>query len=80
MHLWRAGDQAKVDQYLDDRRLRRSQLFQHVLQALIELAPEASEERSILETLMNHVRARGVAAPTTGAFAFPTQGSGVDDT
>ena len=80
MHLWRAGDQTKVDQYLDDRRLRRSQLFQHVLQALIELAPEASEERSILEALMNHVRARGVAAPTTGAFDFPTQGSGVDDT
>ena len=28
MHLWRAGDQVKVDDYLDDRGLPRSALFQ----------------------------------------------------
>ena len=39
---WRSG---KVDQYLDDRGLRRNALFLHLLQALIELAREASEER-----------------------------------
>jgi putative DNA methylase len=35
-----------------------------LLQALIELAPPASEERSILESLSNHIVSRGgIAAP-----------------
>ena len=59
MHLWRAGDQAKVDNYLSDRGLQRNTLFNQILQALIELADEASEERSILEALSNHVAAQG---------------------
>ena len=79
MHLWRSGDQFKVDQYLDDRGLRRSPLFQQVLQALIELSPAGSEERSVLESLMNHVRARGVAAAAPAAFDFMTDGSGDED-
>ena len=62
MHLWRAGDQARVNQYLEDRGLRRSQLFQQLVQALIELSPEGSEERSTLESIMNHVRALGPTA------------------
>ena len=59
MHLWRAGDQVKVDDYLSDRGLQRNTLFNQILQALIELADEASEERSILEALSNHVAAQG---------------------
>jgi adenine-specific DNA methylase len=62
MHLWKAGDQVKVDQYLEDRGLRRSELFKQLLQALIELSPEGSEERSVLESISNHVQARGVKA------------------
>jgi len=64
MHLWRAGDVVKVDEYLDSRALRRNNLFAQVLQALIELAREQrqSEECSVLESLSNHVAARGVAA------------------
>jgi hypothetical protein len=62
MHLWRAGDVIKVDEYLDAKALRRNALFQHLLQALIELAPAGSEERSLLESISNHVVARGVAA------------------
>jgi hypothetical protein len=69
-HLWKAGDQIKVDQYLDDRGLRRSLLFPQLLQAMIELSPEGSEERSILESLMNHVRARGQKAPETMVMKF----------
>lgn len=42
MHLWRAGDQAKVDEYLDARALASNRLLHRVLQALIELAAEAS--------------------------------------
>ena len=59
MHLWRAGDQVKVDDYLDDRGLLRSALFNRILQALIELADTGSEERSLLEALSNHVAGRG---------------------
>jgi putative DNA methylase len=42
MHLWREGDQAKVDDYLDGRGLKRNPLFAQLLQALIELAPQNS--------------------------------------
>ena len=38
MHLWRAGDQVKVNDYLDSRGLQRNALFNQLLQALIELA------------------------------------------
>ena len=59
MHLWRAGDQVKVDDYLDTRGLQRNALFNQILQALIELADDGSDERAILEALSNHVAARG---------------------
>jgi putative DNA methylase len=57
MHLWRAGDQAKVDEYLQSHALAGNRLFHRVLQALIELSPPASEERALLETISNHVEA-----------------------
>ena len=64
MHLWRAGDQSKVDDYLDTRGLQRNAQFSQLLQALIELADADSEERSILEAISNHVASRGdVRAP-----------------
>ena len=59
MHLWRAGDHVKVDDYLDTRGLTRNALFHRILQALIELADSDSEERSLLEALSNRVADRG---------------------
>ena len=59
MQLWRAGDQVRVDDYLDTRGLQRNVLFNQILQALIELAAAGSDERSILESLSNHLAARG---------------------
>jgi len=59
MHLWKAGDVNKVNDYLDIRGLRRNQLFHQLLQAMIELAPEGSEERALMESISNHVGARG---------------------
>jgi putative DNA methylase len=59
MHLWRAGDVHKVDEYLDDNGLRRHELFKRLLQSLIELSPYGSEERSLLESISNHIGARG---------------------
>ena len=64
MHLWRAGDQVRVNEYLDSRGLQRNALFHQLLQALIELAPAGSDERAILEALSNHAAAHGdVRAP-----------------
>jgi putative DNA methylase len=57
MHLWRAGDVVRVDDYLDRRALKRNQLFHQLLQALIELS--TGEERSLLESISNHVGAGG---------------------
>ena len=49
------------DEYLDAKALRRNALFHQLLQALIELAPAGSEERSLLESISNHVAARGMS-------------------
>jgi putative DNA methylase len=74
MHLWRAADQAKVDDYLDARGLKRHALFAHLLQALIELAGAGSEERSVLESLSNHITARGgIAAPRQAQLALSAE-------
>jgi putative DNA methylase len=74
MHLWKAGDQTKVDDYLDARGLKRHALFAHLLQALIELAGRehrGSEEHAILESLSNHIAARGgIAAPRQAQLAL----------
>ena len=59
MHLWKTGELSKVDEYLDGNGLRRQELFKRFLQSLIELSPHGSEERSLLESLSNHVGARG---------------------
>src|SRR5690606_2333336 len=57
MHLWKAGDVHKVDEYLDEHALRRSELFKRVVQSLIELSENS--ERSILESISNHIGAKG---------------------
>jgi len=58
MHLWRAGDVLKVDEYLEMHGLGYNTLFGQLLQALIELAPAQSEERALLESISNHVAER----------------------
>ncbi len=63
MHLWRAGDVHKLDEYLDDNGLRRQELFKRLVQSLIELSDGGSEERSLLESLSNHVQSKGATIP-----------------
>lgn len=70
MHLWRAGDVVRVDEYLDARGLRRNALFHQLLQALIELAAAGSEERSLLESISNHISARPISADDRQADMF----------
>jgi hypothetical protein len=67
MHLWRAGDVLKVDEYLDDHGLRRHELFRRLLQSFIELSLAGSDERSLLESLSNHVGAKGAKWETPQA-------------
>ncbi|MEX2119486.1 MAG: DUF1156 domain-containing protein [Pirellulales bacterium] len=70
MHLWKGGDLHKVDEYLDEHGLRRHELFRRVLQSLIELAKAGSEERSLLESLSNHIGAKGAKRKDPqGAFS-----------
>jgi hypothetical protein len=79
MHLWKAGDVQKVDNYLDDQGIRRNALFHQLLQALIELArrDNQSDECTILESISNHVAARGAAPaphPELALEGAPAQG------
>ncbi len=62
MQLWKTGEQSRVDRYLAERGLWRHELFARVVQAVIELAAEGSDERAILESIQNHLQSRGAAA------------------
>jgi adenine-specific DNA methylase len=70
MHLWRAGDVVKVDEYVESHALKRNALFHQLLQALIELAPVGSEERSLLESISNHISSRPASAGDRQAEMF----------
>jgi hypothetical protein len=61
MRLWRAGDVHRVDAYTEDQGLRHNPMFPRLLQALIELARQDNQhgEVSLLESIMNHITARG---------------------
>ena len=62
MQLWRTGEQGRVDAYLEARGLWNHELFRQVAQAVLERAESGSEERSLLESIQNHLTARGGAA------------------
>jgi hypothetical protein len=75
MHLWKAGDLHKVDEYLDGNGLRRQELFKRLLQSLIELSPHGSEERSLLESISNHIGAKGAATEKTPELPLAAGGN-----
>lgn len=60
MQLWKAGDVAKVNAFLDQAGLARDALFALLIQALIELANRdgKGDEAAILESISNHLRSR----------------------
>ena len=62
MHVWKSsGGESEVNEYIALRGLRRSDLFKRVLQALIELSPQGSDERALLEKISNHVGSTAAA-------------------
>lgn len=79
MHLWKAGDVHKVDEYLDEHGMRRHELFKRLVQSLIELSEAGSDERSLLESLSNHIGAKGArreTGPELFASASDEEGNG----
>jgi hypothetical protein len=68
MHLWKDGDLHKVDEYLDQHALRRHELFKRVVQSLIELS--TNSERSLLESISNHIGAKGSAVDRGPTLPF----------
>jgi len=67
MHLYKAGDTTKVDEYLDEHGLRRQDLFKRVIQSLIELSRKEGrgnrggegDETTLLEAISNHIGTKG---------------------
>lgn len=68
MHLWKDGDLQKVDEYIDEHALRRYELFKRVVQSLIELS--TNSERSTLESISNHIGAKGAVRDRGPTFDF----------
>jgi putative DNA methylase len=65
MQLWKEGDVAKVNAFLDQAGVARDPLFAHLIQALIELARRDGkvDEAALLESISNHLQSRaGISA------------------
>jgi putative DNA methylase len=58
MHLWEAGEESKLSEYLMGQGLEQNVHFPRLLQALIELQGISSEEKVILEGISNYVEKR----------------------
>jgi hypothetical protein len=71
MYLWQAGDVHKVDEFLDEHGLRRHELFKRLFQSVIELSEAGSDERSLLESLSNHLGIKG-AVKDDKQISLPT--------
>ena len=54
MNLWAAGDKAEINIYLTEHGLREDTTFKSVVQALIEMSPQGSDERSRMEAIINY--------------------------
>ena len=59
MHLWKTGEQSRVDAYLEAQGLWRNDLFRQVAQAVLELAVPGTDERATLEYIQNHLASEG---------------------
>jgi len=56
MRIWKSGDLPRVNDYIAARGLSSDRRAGEVIQAIIELAERATEERSILEAISNQSR------------------------
>ena len=68
MHLWKAGDGTRVNDYLDERGLWKNEIFASVVQAVLEMAERESAERALLEKIQNHLRVGGGVVQSQRSF------------
>ena len=54
VNLWTGGERAQMNAYFTEHGLQESALFKSVVQALIEMNSQNSDERSLLETIINY--------------------------
>ena len=54
VNLWTGGERAQMNAYFTEHGLQESTLFKSVVQALIEMNSQNSDERSLLETIINY--------------------------
>ena len=54
MSLWKTGDTTQISTYLTEHGLRENDLFKSVVQTLIEMNPQGSDERSFLEAIISY--------------------------
>ena len=54
VNLWTAGERAQMNVYFTEHGLQESALFKSVVQALIEMNSQNSNERSLLETIISY--------------------------
>ena len=69
MNLWDAGDKMEINAYLIEHGLRENTLFKSIIQALIETNPQGSNERSLLETLINYDPGQSASSDDSGQSA-----------
>ncbi len=62
MALWVAGDTAALNAYAAGKGLRQNELFWAVAQAILEMAPAGSKERTTLEAVVAWGRGRAVGS------------------
>ena len=74
MRLWDAGEREQINAYFHEHGLQENPLFKAVVQALIETSPQGSNERSLLETLINYEPGE----PVSGV-SFPGQSREEDE-
>ena len=73
MQLWKEGrEQRRVNDYLERRGLWHHELFARLVQAVLELSERGSEERQILESIQNHLRAAEIGLARQGALPLAT--------
>jgi hypothetical protein len=69
MRLWKSGDVAKVDAYIEQSGVVRDPMAAQVIQAIIELARRdmKADEASLLESISNHIQSRAGVMPARQA-------------
>ena len=53
-NLWEAGERAQINAYFAAHGLHENNLYRSVVQVLIEMSAPGSDERSLLETIINY--------------------------